>query len=115
MSNQLTLQHMQTTYLGKHIKTICPNKLHANTFWHCAHFVCHVMEMGWFGYTCVHQAGGAGKAANIKVHQVFAECPQVGAWASRPATMRRCLVFITRASVVSMLRRAASAFSVRHS
>jgi len=88
-------------FLGKGIGQICPNhydNAHDN---HCAHFVSHAMGYT-FGVTCRTMANGPGPAANIRVQEVFPQCIQVGTWASRPATVTDCLVFITNASNVNV-------------
>ena len=88
-------------FLGKHIKDICPNKYVSDSDNHCAHFVSHVMGYT-FGVTCrtMGQANGAG--ANIRVQEVFPKCPKVGTWAARPASLTKCLVFITNPANVKL-------------
>jgi hypothetical protein len=101
LPNQLLLN----TYLGRTIGEICPNRYANDADNHSAHFVSHAMGYGW-GVTCLTLRGGqrrgSGFGANIRVHEIFAHCPTVGTWASRPVTMMSCLVFITGASNVDL-------------
>jgi len=61
------------SWLGKSMSDICPNGYDSTSLNHCAHFVAHAANMS-FGYTCKMQAGGTGEAANLRVHEVFAQC-----------------------------------------
>ncbi|MEX2560243.1 MAG: hypothetical protein WD403_10035 [Pirellulales bacterium] len=64
-------------YLGKHISQICPNAFHADSENHCAHFVSHVLNLS-FGMTCGHLVAGSqrkGPAGNVRVQELFAQCP----------------------------------------
>lgn len=89
--------------LGKHIHDICPNGFTDDGDNHCAHFVAHVLALE-FGLTCrtMGRPGSTGAQANIRVQELFPRCPRVGAWDSRPETVTTGLVFITRATNVSL-------------
>ncbi len=104
LPNQLLLN----TYLGRPIAEICLNGYANAADNHGAHFVSHVMGYGW-GLTCVTLRGGprrgTGFGANIRVHEIFPHCLNVGKWARRPATMTSCLVFITKASNVKVTKK----------
>lgn len=91
------------TYVNKHISKICPCSFHADSENHCTHFVCHVMEYR-FGWTCFDSSGKGSKddAANIRVHEVFSRCRRVGKWVDRPADLKKCFIFITKASNVNL-------------
>ena len=91
-------------FLGKSIGQICSIGYAAPGDNHCAHFVCHVLGYQ-FGFTCRDMKNGPGTPANIRVQQVFARCPQVGTWASRPSNVTGCLIFITNASNVHIASR----------
>jgi hypothetical protein len=93
LANQLIL----STYLDKPIGDICPNGYANDADNHCAHFVSDAMGYG-FGVTCLTMRRGKGFGANIRVQEIFPQCPTVGKWMSRPVTMTACLVFITDAS-----------------
>lgn len=72
---------MLDTYLGQAIDAICPHGYTDAALNHCAHFVCHVMNLSAGSVTCrtmasVQAAGRVG--ACIRVHELFAECPEVG-------------------------------------
>jgi hypothetical protein len=86
-------------FVGKHIKDICGCEFHGDAFNHCAHFVSHAMGFH-FGYTCKQQTGKGKIGANIRVHELFKQCPEVGEWKACKATS--CLVFITAASNVNL-------------
>jgi len=89
--------------VGKNINQICPNKLHDPGLNHCAHFVSHMCGMD-FSYHCRDFAGGTKPGANIRVHEIFAQCPKVGKWAAAD-TDRTQLVFVTLARNVDVARK----------
>ena len=89
--------------VGKSIQQICGNKFHSPTENHCAHFVSHVCGLG-FSYHCRQHKGGTKPGANIRVHEVFEQCPKVGPWsAANPAQTQ--LIFVTAKSNVDVSRR----------
>jgi hypothetical protein len=90
-----------TGYLGQNISQICGIGYADPDDNHCAHFVCHALGYQ-FGFTCGNMKTGTGTPANIRVQEVFPRCPAVGTWASRPATVTVCMVFITNASNVNL-------------
>ncbi|MGD0136492.1 MAG: hypothetical protein ABSE57_30995 [Bryobacteraceae bacterium] len=90
-----------SSYLGKNISEICPNHYADPDDNHCAHFVSHMLGYQ-FGVTCGQMKNGPGPAANIRVQEVFGQCPAVGEWSAKPADMLYCLVFITNASNVDL-------------
>ena len=97
-------QHQLNGYLGKAIGEICQNgfkSVHDN---HCAHFVAHVLDYR-FGVTCQMMGSGKAPGATLRVQEIFPKCRSVGAWSLRPASLRTCLVFITRASNVNLATR----------
>jgi hypothetical protein len=94
-------QTQLTGYLGKSIADICQNGytgIHDN---HCAHFVSHVLGYRW-GVTCQMMGTGKAPGAMLRVQELFPKCRSVGAWSLRPASLKTCLVFITRASNVNL-------------
>lgn len=86
--------------LGKNINQICPNGFHDAGMNHCAHFVGHAMGLA-SPYNCAMHMGGRKEAANIRVHETFAQCSKVGYWADAD-TSRPQLCFVTRKDVVSV-------------
>jgi hypothetical protein len=84
---------------GLDIKNICGNAYDSPAHNHCAHFVCHALDLD-FGYTCKKATGGSGNAANLRVHELFAKCPKVGKWADKPAGI--VLAFVTAAGNVQL-------------
>jgi hypothetical protein len=62
------------SYLGHNIGEICGLGFTDPTLNHCAHFVNHVLQLG-FGATCGPLSHGG---RNIRVHETFAQCPVVG-------------------------------------
>ena len=88
-------------YLGKAIGQICQNAYASTADNHCAHFVSHVLGYK-FGVTCQMMGNGKGPGATLRVQEVFPKCKSVGVWSLRPASLSTCLVFITRASNVTL-------------
>jgi hypothetical protein len=89
------------SFLGKNIDTICKNRFHDPDMNHCAHFVCHAMGFD-FSFNCKEYQGGSKPAANIRVHEVFENCPRVGRW-SDADTSQSQLIFVTRKDVVNLV------------
>lgn len=87
--------------LGKPIDDICPNRFHDHNANHCAHFVSHMMGLD-FSFNCREYKGGSQQPANIRVHEVFKQCPKVGQWSDRPTTDGPLLVFVTRTNNVDI-------------
>ena len=98
-------------FLGKHIREICGNGYADENDNHCAHFAAHVIGFG-FGATCLTMSRGNVPGASIRVHEVFARCPAVGAWGSRTASS--CLVFVTDQANVSLARKQMSNVPKKH-
>jgi hypothetical protein len=96
---------------GKHIREICGNGYVDDNDNHCAHFVSHVMGFT-FGATCRMMSSGTAAGACIRVHELFAMCPEVGAWDTRTATS--CLAFVTDRSNVDLRRRRMSNVPRKH-
>ena len=113
----LASQPILNTYLGRTIAEICRNGYANAADDHAAHFVSHAMGYGW-GVTCITLRGGprrgSGFGANIRVHEIFPHCRTVGKWSSRPATMTSCLVFITKASNVSVTKKTMKSAPRKH-
>ena len=86
--------------LDKNINQICPNRFHDAAANHCAHFVSHAMAFG-FSFHCRQFAGGSKPGANIRVHEIFAQCPRVGNWEEADPGADQ-LVFVTRKDVVNL-------------
>jgi hypothetical protein len=103
---------MLNEYLGKDIKDICPYGFTNKTENHCAHFVSHVLTLT-FGYTCQKLGTGGESGRNVRVQEVFAQCPRVGKFddPSRPAT---CLVFVTKPSNVNLAQKHISNVPKKH-
>ncbi|WP_086607272.1 hypothetical protein [Erythrobacter donghaensis] len=89
--------------VGKPIEKICPNHFHNHANNHCAHFVSHLVGLS-FTYNCVEYQGGAGKPGNIRVHEIFAQCPLVGNFSDADPS-RTQLVFVTRKNNVELSRK----------
>jgi hypothetical protein len=101
----MAIDKLSAALLGKYeglgIDQICTNGFTKKSDNHCAHFVNHVLSLS-FGYTCKGATGKTGAAANLRVQETFAKCPQVGKWADRGATVTKCFAFITYASSVDL-------------
>jgi hypothetical protein len=88
------------SHLGKDIKDICENGFDDADKNHCAHFVSHVLGLT-FSFNCAQLVGGNHAAANVRVHEIFAECPRVGKWEDADQDQIQ-LVFVTRKDVVNL-------------
>lgn len=96
----VTLAQLQK-FQGQRIDTICDCEYHKNADNHCAHFVSHALGLN-FGFTCKAMTGKGKKGANIRVHQIFPRCKQVGKWSDRPTELKVCLAFVTAAGNVNL-------------
>ena len=86
--------------VGKTISDFCKNGFVGSNVNHCAHFVCHIFDLE-FPYNCKIHTGGSEKGANIRVHEVFAECPKVGKW--EEADLRKqLLIFVTKKAHINL-------------
>ena len=79
--------------VGKNIDKLCPNKFHQADHNHCAHFVSHMCDIT-FSFHCREFKGGNKPGANIRVHELFAQCPKVGRWQDADKS-RTQLIFVT--------------------
>lgn len=68
-------EELLNSWFGKSMTDICLNGYDNTTHNHCAHFVAHAMNLH-FGYTCQNHHGGQSAGANLRVHEIFAECPR---------------------------------------
>jgi len=85
--------------LGQTISDFCRNGFTASNENHCAHFVCHVLEVDT-GYDCRTHTGRNHPGACIRVQELFAECPQVGWFEDAPSVP--CIAFVTAKSNVDL-------------
>lgn len=84
------------SYVGKDIADICSNRYGSSNINHCAHFVSHVLGLE-FGMTCrqlVAQSRREAPGANVRVHEIFAECPEVQELLECPTT-GAALIFVS--------------------
>ena len=89
--------------LGKSINAVCGNRFHDPNGNHAAHFVSHVLGLT-FGFNCRDYLDGKQEGANLRVHEIFAQCPRVGWW--EDADEREdLLVFVVRRDAVDLARR----------
>lgn len=86
--------------IGKSIDRICPNKFHNLSANHCAHFVSHMTGLE-FSFQCREFKGGNGQPGNVRVHEIFAQCPKVGKFVDKPSD-RPVLAFVTRKDMVDL-------------
>ena len=89
--------------LGQNISDFCGNRFHDVNANHCAHLVSHVLGFN-FGFNCRDYLSGREEGANIRVHELFAQCPRVGWWedADEQADL---LVFVVRRDAVDLARK----------
>lgn len=107
-----TLDRDLNNRLGLHIRAICDCSYSDDHQNHCAHFVSHVMEYR-FGFKCRDMTGrGTGLGANIRVHEIFSRCANVGEWADKPAG--NCLAFVTASSNVNLAHRTMANVPAKH-
>lgn len=85
--------------LNKTIGDFCNNRFTGSLENHCAHFVCHMLEID-SGYTCRTHNNGRHPGACLRVHELFNVCPRVGNWRSAPQGLS--LVFVTDNSNVDL-------------
>lgn len=90
-------ESLLTGYEGRSMRDICPFGYDATDDNHCAHFVAHALQLD-FGMTCARLKGrrGAAGAANVRVHEIFAECPHTRELLECPMTGKG-LVFVSEA------------------
>ena len=87
-------------HVGKNISHFCQNGFVGSRTNHCAHYVSHALGLD-FSYHCKEHTGGAGPGANMRVHEVFAQCPMVGRWQDADPAKTQ-IIFVTRASHVDV-------------
>lgn len=86
--------------LGRSINELCPNRFHDFSLNHCAHFVSHVTGLE-FSFHCREYKGGNSRPGNVRVHEIFAQCPKTGKFEDKPSD-RPVLVFVTRKDAVDI-------------
>lgn len=83
-------------YLGQTIGELCPNGYTDKSLNHCAHFVCHALNLS-FDMTCgqlVPAAQRKNNGANVRVQELFARCPRVEELRQCP-TLGSALIFVS--------------------
>lgn len=88
------------SFVGKPIDDICNNGFTSHRLNHCAHFVSHALGLT-FPYTCAHQTGGNAPRANLRVHEIFAQCSKVARY-NQENTAHPLLIFVTREKNVNL-------------
>lgn len=96
----ITLDQLQA-FEGKRIDAICDCEYHNNADNHCAHFVSHALGLS-FGFTCKNMTGKGVTGRNIRVHEIFPRCNQVGIWSDRPARLTVCLAFVISSKDINL-------------
>lgn len=101
--NQLVLE----SYVDKTIAEICPHGFDDAALNHCAHFVCHVMNVSVGTVSC--KGMSSAKLADrigvcIRVHELFAACPTVGEYDAATAEQLAggVFVFVTATTAVNL-------------
>jgi hypothetical protein len=87
--------------VGKHISEFCGNGYTSNATNHCAHFVGHTILIN-VGTDCRDLVVGPAFGASLRVHEIFANCTQVGRWADLPTVLTWGLIFITNPANVDL-------------
>lgn len=86
--------------VGKTISDFCGCGYTDPEINHCAHFVSHYLKLQ-FGMTCLKLTGHGKEGANVRVHEVFAQCPEVG-WLENWSGSGEVLAFVTAKTNVSL-------------
>ncbi len=105
-----------TKFEGKTISDFCDVGYVDAATNHCAHWVSHVMGYQ-FGATCktmMHPKKAGATPGSIRVHEVFARCPEVGVWADKPAAVTTCLAFVTAKGNVNLKQKTMSNVPKKH-
>lgn len=98
--------------VGKDIGAFCKNGFTGAEINHCAHFASHMCGMT-FSYHCKNQVGGTHSPGNLRVNEVFAQCPKVGHW--KDADLKRSqLIFVTHAANVNLATKTMVAAPKKH-
>lgn len=86
--------------VGKPIKNICTLGYDDSSENHCAHFVSHALEIQCATLCGDMKFDTRHKGATIRVHELFNNLNQRGAWDDRPQKATALLVFVTAAGNV---------------
>ena len=109
---------MLDSYLGKNISEICPHGFDDAELNHCAHFVCHVMNVSAGSVTCSKMSSErvAGRiGACIRVHELFAACSVVGKYdATLDKLSGGVFVFVTADSAVNLKTKSMTNIPKKH-
>lgn len=76
------------SYMGKMIDDICEFQYWDAMDNHCAHFVSHVLQLG-FGYTCGERRN---IGYNVRVHEILQQCYEISLYPDELG----CLVYVCR-------------------
>lgn len=85
--------------LGRTIADFCANRFTNSSDNHCAHFVCHVIEID-AGYDCKVHTGNGHPGSCLRVHELFQTCPRVGLFDDAPEVT--CIAFVTAKTNVDL-------------
>lgn len=85
--------------LHKTIADFCSNRFTNPSDNHCAHYVCHVLEID-AGYDCKVHTGNRHPGSCLRVHELFHTCPRVGLFEN--AAEPPCIAFVTAKTNVSL-------------
>jgi hypothetical protein len=113
LTSQIPTQSLLDDAVGKHISAFCGNPFHDDDVSHCAHFVGHLLRLR-AGTTCRDVAGGSAEGASIRVHEVFANCLQVGRWDELPTPLNWGLIFVTNPANVDLAGRTMANVANKH-
>jgi hypothetical protein len=86
--------------VGKTISDFCGCGYTDPQINHCAHFISHYLKLQ-FGMTCLKLTGHREVGANVRVHEVFAQCPEVG-WLENWSGSGQVLAFVMAKTNVSL-------------
>lgn len=103
----LPLNSDLSVHEGKTIADFCEVGYTDGSLNHCAHWVSHVLGYA-YDTTCRNMKtpkDKSAKGAMIRVHEVFARCPEVGNWSDKPTNLTWCLAFVTAKNNVDVSKK----------
>ena len=97
-SLQPRFQSLLEGHVGQDINKICTTKFTSPSENHCAHFVCHVLDIN-YGAVCGDMGWKTrGQGATIRVNELYNNLQYTGQWEHRPAAVQGSFIFVLRAA-----------------
>jgi hypothetical protein len=84
--------------VGQNINQICNTGFTSPSENHCAHYVCHILDLQ-YGLVCGSMAWATrGQGATLRVNELYNALDDTGRWDARPATEGGKFIFVIRAA-----------------